>query len=80
MVGERYPEAAYVTRLGDAAPVVLHGVGDTSLLNDDGVGVVGSRDGLAGGFRRSPVRLAGRGATGSTRGFRGGTRCRSATR
>lgn len=39
---ERYP-ARLRKRLGDAAPVALHGVGDTSTLNDDGVGVVGSR-------------------------------------
>lgn len=31
-------------RLGDSAPVVLHGVGDKALLGEDGVGVVGSRD------------------------------------
>ena len=42
-VGGRYPERLR-TRLGDSAPVVLHGVGDTSLLDADGVGVVGSRD------------------------------------
>jgi predicted Rossmann fold nucleotide-binding protein DprA/Smf involved in DNA uptake len=42
-VGERYPERLR-TRLRDSAPVVLHGVGDTSLLDADGVGVVGSRD------------------------------------
>jgi predicted Rossmann fold nucleotide-binding protein DprA/Smf involved in DNA uptake len=42
-VGERYPERLR-TRLGDSAPAVLHGVGDTSLLDADGVGVVGSRD------------------------------------
>ncbi len=42
-VGQRYPERLR-TRLRDAAPVVLHGVGDTSLLDTDGVGVVGSRD------------------------------------
>ncbi len=41
--GEHYPDRLR-TRLRDAAPVVLHGVGDTSLLNTDGVGVVGSRD------------------------------------
>jgi predicted Rossmann fold nucleotide-binding protein DprA/Smf involved in DNA uptake len=32
------------SRLGDTAPVALHGVGDTALLDTDGVGVVGSRD------------------------------------
>jgi predicted Rossmann fold nucleotide-binding protein DprA/Smf involved in DNA uptake len=42
-VGESYPERLR-TRLGDAAPVVLHGVGDISLLSTDGVGVVGSRN------------------------------------
>jgi len=42
-VGQRYPERLR-TRLCDSAPVVLHGVGDTSLLDTDGVGVVGSRD------------------------------------
>ena len=42
-VGERYPERLRA-RLRHAAPVVLHGVGDTALLDTDGVGVVGSRD------------------------------------
>jgi predicted Rossmann fold nucleotide-binding protein DprA/Smf involved in DNA uptake len=42
-VGQRYPEWLR-NRMRDAAPVVLHGVGDTSLLETDGVGVVGSRD------------------------------------
>lgn len=42
-VGERYPERLR-TRLRDSAPVVLHGVGDASILDTDGVGVVGSRD------------------------------------
>jgi len=42
-VGERYPERLR-TRLRDSAPVVLHGVGDASMLDADGVGVVGSRD------------------------------------
>jgi len=42
-VGECYPERLRA-RLHDAAPIVLHGVGDTSLLSTDGVGVVGSRD------------------------------------
>lgn len=42
-LGARYPERLRA-RLGGAAPVVLHGVGDTSLLDTDGVGVVGSRD------------------------------------
>ena len=41
--GERYPERLR-TRLCDSAPAVLHGVGDASLLDTDGVGVVGSRD------------------------------------
>ena len=39
---ERYP-AMLLQRLGDAAPVVLHGVGDESLLGLDGIGIVGSR-------------------------------------
>lgn len=38
-----YPQRLRI-RLGDAAPVVLHGVGDPALLDIDGVGVVGSRD------------------------------------
>jgi predicted Rossmann fold nucleotide-binding protein DprA/Smf involved in DNA uptake len=42
-VGRRYPERLR-TRLRDSAPVVLHGVGDASMLDADGVGVVGSRD------------------------------------
>jgi predicted Rossmann fold nucleotide-binding protein DprA/Smf involved in DNA uptake len=42
-VGQQYPKRLRA-RLGDAAPVVCHGVGDTSLLGTDGVGVVGSRD------------------------------------
>jgi predicted Rossmann fold nucleotide-binding protein DprA/Smf involved in DNA uptake len=42
-VGEGYPKRLHA-RLHDAAPVVLHGVGDTSLLDKDGVGIVGSRD------------------------------------
>lgn len=42
-VGKRYP-ARLRARLADAAPVVLHGVGDVSLLSQDGVGVVGSRN------------------------------------
>ena len=42
-VGQRYPQRLRA-RLCDSAPVVLHGVGDTSLLDTDGVGVVGSRD------------------------------------
>lgn len=42
-VGNHYPERLRA-RLGPAAPVVLHGVGDASLLDTDGVGVVGSRD------------------------------------
>ena len=31
-------------RLGSAAPVVIHGVGDKSILHSDGVGIVGSRN------------------------------------
>jgi predicted Rossmann fold nucleotide-binding protein DprA/Smf involved in DNA uptake len=42
-VGQRYPERLR-TRLHDSAPVVLHGVGDASVLDTAGVGVVGSRD------------------------------------
>ena len=42
-VCQRYPERLRA-RLRDGAPVVLHGVGDTSLLDTDGVGVVGSRE------------------------------------
>lgn len=42
-LGQRYPERLR-TRLGDAAPVVLHGVGGFASLANDGVGVVGSRD------------------------------------
>lgn len=42
-IGRHYPERVR-TRLGQAAPVVLHGVGNTSLLETDGVGVVGSRN------------------------------------
>ena len=38
----RYP-AVLLQRLADAAPVVLHGVGDDSLLGLDGIGIVGSR-------------------------------------
>lgn len=40
---EAYP-ARLRARLGDAAPVVLHGVGNVSILENEGVGVVGSRD------------------------------------
>ncbi len=42
-VGQCYPKRLH-SRLGDTAPVALHGVGDTALLDTDGVGVVGSRD------------------------------------
>lgn len=42
-VGQCYPERLRA-RLRDSAPVVLHGVGDLSLLDTDGVGLVGSRD------------------------------------
>ena len=41
--GEDYPPALRL-RLGDAAPPLLHGVGDLHLLATAGVGVVGSRD------------------------------------
>lgn len=41
--GEHYPEALR-PRLGDAAPPLLHGVGDPALLQIAGVGVVGSRE------------------------------------
>jgi predicted Rossmann fold nucleotide-binding protein DprA/Smf involved in DNA uptake len=42
-VGQGYPKRLHA-RLRDSAPVVLHGVGDKSLLDTDGVGVVGSRE------------------------------------
>ena len=42
-VGGQYPKRLR-DRLGDAAPVVLHGVGNSALLDEDGVGVVGSRN------------------------------------
>jgi len=42
-IGSGYPERLR-TRLGDAAPAVLHGVGDAAVLSIDGVGVVGSRN------------------------------------
>jgi predicted Rossmann fold nucleotide-binding protein DprA/Smf involved in DNA uptake len=42
-VGQAYPKRLHA-RLRDAAPAVLHGVGDTSLLDTDGVGIVGSRN------------------------------------
>lgn len=38
-----YPDSLR-TLLGDQAPVVLHGVGDASLLSGGGLGVVGSRN------------------------------------
>ena len=38
-----YPDSLR-TRLGEQAPVVLHGVGDPGLLAKGGLGVVGSRD------------------------------------
>jgi predicted Rossmann fold nucleotide-binding protein DprA/Smf involved in DNA uptake len=41
-VGGTYPERLR-SRLRDAAPVALHGVGDISLLSTEGIGVVGSR-------------------------------------
>lgn len=41
-VGKQYPERLRM-RLRDAAPAVLHGVGDKALLGADGLGVVGSR-------------------------------------
>jgi predicted Rossmann fold nucleotide-binding protein DprA/Smf involved in DNA uptake len=40
---DNYPERLR-RRLGDNAPAILHGVGDTDLLATDGVGVVGSRN------------------------------------
>lgn len=40
---EHYPSRLR-ERLGDAAPALLHGVGDPTLLSVDGIGVVGSRD------------------------------------
>ncbi|MCR1785486.1 DNA-processing protein DprA [Nocardioides carbamazepini] len=42
-MADRYPEMLR-RRLGDAAPPLLHGVGDANLWQTDGVGVVGSRD------------------------------------
>ncbi len=42
-LGQLYPRRLSA-RLGKAAPVVLHGVGDGKLLDTDGVGVVGSRN------------------------------------
>lgn len=42
-VGAGYPKRL-LARLRDAAPVALHGVGDISLLDPEGVGVVGSRN------------------------------------
>ncbi|MFZ0833861.1 MAG: DNA-processing protein DprA [Mycobacterium sp.] len=42
-VGPGYPTRLR-GRLRDAAPVVLHGVGDPALLDSDGIGVVGSRE------------------------------------
>jgi predicted Rossmann fold nucleotide-binding protein DprA/Smf involved in DNA uptake len=38
-----YPDSLRA-RLGDQAPVVLHGVGEASLLSEGGLGVVGSRN------------------------------------
>lgn len=49
-LGERYPQR-WRDRLGDAAPVVLHGVGDATMLQRGGVGVVGSRDASDDGLR-----------------------------
>jgi predicted Rossmann fold nucleotide-binding protein DprA/Smf involved in DNA uptake len=40
---ESYPKRL-VDRLADAAPPVLHGVGDASALLKDGIGIVGSRN------------------------------------
>ena len=48
--GRHYPDRLR-TRLRDSAPVVLHGVGDTCLLDTDGVGVVSSWDTSAEGSR-----------------------------
>lgn len=42
-VGQQYPEQLRA-QLHDSAPVVLHGVGNTSLLGTNSLGVVGSRD------------------------------------
>lgn len=42
-VDDNYPQHMR-RRLGDDAPAVLHGVGDASLLEDEGIGVVGSRN------------------------------------
>jgi predicted Rossmann fold nucleotide-binding protein DprA/Smf involved in DNA uptake len=41
--GDAYPQRL-AQRLRDAAPAVLHGVGDRALLNAEGIGIVGSRD------------------------------------
>jgi predicted Rossmann fold nucleotide-binding protein DprA/Smf involved in DNA uptake len=41
--GDAYPRRL-PQRLGDAAPAVLHGVGDAAFLLTDGVGIVGSRE------------------------------------
>jgi predicted Rossmann fold nucleotide-binding protein DprA/Smf involved in DNA uptake len=42
-VGQSYPERLR-SRLRDATPVVLHGVGDMAPLGTDGLGLVGSRN------------------------------------
>lgn len=40
---EAYP-ARLRAKLGDAAPIVLHGVGEATILKQEGIGVVGSRN------------------------------------
>ena len=75
-VGQRYPKRLHA-RLRDAAPVVLHGVGDASLLDTDGVGVVGSRDITAEASRVAREIAQNRGEVGAPCGFRGSTRRRS---
>lgn len=42
--GDEFYPVTLRERLGNAAPVVVHGVGDKSILYSDGVGVVGSRN------------------------------------
>ena len=74
-VGQRYPERLR-TRLRDSAPVVLHGVGDTSLLDADGVGVVGSRDISAEGSQVAREIAKSAVKSGATRHFRSRTRRR----
>jgi len=57
--GGTYPERLH-SRLRDATPVVLHGVGDMSPLDTDGLAVVGSRNVSEGGSEvaRAIARMA----------------------